>query len=68
MNTTDLIKAVQIADEDQVEVAKIQVRDVVRVWWVAEEAKLEKSFTWGQFSKSFYERFFPKMAHKEMEE
>ena len=64
MNITDLMKAIRIADEDQVKVAKIQVRHVVTVWWIAEEAKLEKSFTWGQFSKSFYERFFPKMAHK----
>jgi len=57
MNTIDLMKAVRVADEDQVEVANIQVRDVVRVWWVAKEGKLEKSSTWGQFLKSLYERF-----------
>jgi len=54
------MKAAQIADENQVKVVKIQPRDVVRTWWLAKEARLEKPITWDQFSKSFYERFFPR--------
>jgi len=51
-----------------VEVAKIQLKDVTRIWWLAEEARLKKSITWDQFSKGFYERFFLATAQKEMEE
>ena len=42
------------------EVVKIQLRDVARTWWLTEEARLEKTITWDQFSESFYERFFLK--------
>ena len=48
------------------EVAKIQLKDVARTWWLAEEARLEKPISWDQFSKGFYERFFPTTAPKEM--
>jgi len=51
-----------------VEVAKIQLRDVSRTWWLAEEATLEKPITCDQFSKGFYERLFPIIAQKEIEE
>ena len=50
------------------EVAKIQLKDVARTWWLAEEATLEKPITWDQFSKGFYERFFPATAQRDMEE
>ena len=62
------MKATQIPDKNQIEVVKIQLRDVARTWLLAEETRLEKPITWDQFSKSFYERFFSKMAQKEMEE
>jgi len=68
IDTTDLLKAARVPDENQVEVAKIQLKDVARTWWLAEEATLEKPITWDQFSKGFYERFFPATAQKEMEE
>ena len=41
---------------------------MVRTWWLAEEARLEKPISWDQFSKGFYERFFLATAQKEMEE
>ena len=62
------MNAARVPKENQVEVAKIQLKDVARTWWLAEEARLEKPITWDQFSKSFYDRFFPITAHKEMEE
>ena len=65
---TDLLKAAIIPGENQVEVAKIQLKDVARTWWLAEEARLEKPISWDQFSKDFYERFFPATAQKEIEE
>ena len=40
MDTTDLMKAAWIPDENQVEVTKIQLKDVARIWWLAEEARL----------------------------
>jgi len=32
-----------------------------------EEARLERPITWDQFSRGFYEMFFPATAQKEME-
>ena len=68
IDTTDLLKIARIPDENQVEVSKIQLKDMARTWWLAKEARLEKPITWDQFLKGFYERFFPAMANKEMEE
>ena len=62
------MKATQIPDENQIEVAKIQLKDVARTWWLAEDARLGKPITWDQFLKSFYKRFFPVIDQKEMEE
>jgi len=49
-------------------VVKIPLWGVARIWWLEEESRLEKPITKDQFSKSFYERFFPKTAQKKMEE
>jgi len=67
-DTSDLLNAARVPQEDQVEVAKIQLKDIARTWWLAEEARLEKPVTWDTFSKSFYSRFFPVTAQKDMEE
>jgi len=67
-DTSDLLNAARIPQENQVEVAKIQLKDIARTWWLAEEARLEKPVTWDTFSKSFYSRFFPVTAQKDMEE
>ena len=64
----DLLKAAQVPKENQVEVAKIQLKDVARSWWLAEEARLDEPITWDQFCRSFYDRFFPTIAQKEIEE
>jgi len=68
IDTIDLLKAARIPDENHVEVAKIQLKDVARTWWLVEEARLEKPIIWDQFLKSFYERFFSETAQKKMEE
>ena len=62
------MRAARIPDENQVKVAKIQLKDEARTWWLVEEARLEKPITWDQFSKIFYERFFSETVQKEMEE
>ena len=46
INTANLLKTARIPDENQVEVAKIQLKDVARTWWLAEEARLERPITW----------------------
>ena len=46
MDTTDLMKAARIPNENHVEVAKIQLKGVTKTWWLAEEARLEKPITW----------------------
>ena len=62
------MRVVRIPDENQVEMAKIQLKNVARTWWLAEEARLEKAITWNHFSKDFYMRFFPVTNQKDMEE
>jgi len=67
-DTTDLLNAARVPKENQVEVAKIQLKDIARTWWLAEEARLKEPISWDTFSKSFYSRFFPATAQKDMEE
>jgi len=62
------LKAARVPEENHEEVTKIQLKDVARTWWLAKEVRLDKPITWDQFSKSFYDRFFPTIAQKEMEE
>ena len=59
---TDLLNVAQVPKENQVEVPKIQLKVIVRTWWLAEEARLDKPIILDQVSKSFYERFFPATA------
>ena len=33
------------------DVAKIQLKDMARTWWLAEEARLDNPISWDQFSK-----------------
>ena len=40
-DTTDLLNAARVPNENQVEVAKIQLKDIARTWWLAEEASEE---------------------------
>ena len=68
IDITDLLKAARVLEKNQVEVTKIQLKDGARTWWLTEEARLDEPITWDQFSKSFYDRFFPTTAQKEMEE
>ena len=68
VDTINLLKAAWVLDKNQVKVAKIQLKDVARIWWLTEEARLENPITWDQFSKGFYGRFFPVTAQKKMEE
>ena len=68
VDMTNLLNAARVPAEDQVEVVKVQMTDVARTWWLAEEERLEKPVTWERFSESFYERFFPKTARREMEQ
>jgi len=64
----NLLKAAWVLEENQVEIAKIQLKDVARNWWLAEETRPNNPITWHQLSKRFYDRFFPITAQKEMEE
>lgn len=68
VDTANLLRAAGIPDVDQVEVIKIQLTDIARTWWLAEEDRLEKPVAWSQFSASFYKRFFPQTARREMED
>ena len=45
IDMTNLFKAARIPNKKQVKMAKIQLKDVARTWWPAEEARLEKPFS-----------------------
>lgn len=64
----NLLKAVNVSEADYVKVVKVQLIDVARTWWLAEEAKAQAPHTWKQFSDGFFERFFPESAQKDLEE
>jgi len=64
INVTYLLKAARVPEENQVEAVKIQLKDVARIWRLAEEGRLDKPITWDQFSKNFYDRFFPIIAQR----
>lgn len=66
VDVTSLLSAARVPDEDQVDMVKIQPTDVARIWWLAEENKLQKPITW-KFTDSFLERFFHLSAKREME-
>ena len=56
----NLLNAARVPKDDQVEVIKIQLMDVARTWWIAEEERLEKPVSWEKFTENFYEQFFSK--------
>ena len=68
VDMTNLLNVARVPAEDQVEVVKVQLADMARTWWLAEEERLKRPITWERFSESFYERFFPKTARREIEQ
>ena len=68
IDTANLLVVARIPERDRVEVVKIQLADVARDWWTTEEERLEQPVSWDQFSTSFYERFFPKIARRQLEQ
>ena len=68
VDMSNLLTVARVPKDEQVEVVKVQLTDVARTWWLAEEERLEPPIAWEQFMNSFYERFFPKAARREMEQ
>ena len=64
----NLLEGANVPEADRVKMVKLRFTDVTRTWWLTEEAKLPALITWKQLSDGFYERFFPKIAKKDMEE
>ncbi|XP_020243711.1 uncharacterized protein LOC109821969 [Asparagus officinalis] len=61
-----LLRAAKIPDEDRVDIVQLQLSNIARTWWDAEEEKLPKPVSWETFQESFLEAFFPKIARLEM--
>ena len=68
VDTENLIAATNIPADNHVEVVKIQLTNITRSWWLAEEQRLTKPISWKYFTDNFYERLFPKTAQREMEQ
>jgi hypothetical protein len=68
LDVTNLLQGVNIPEANQVKVVKVQLTNITRTWWSIEETKLQEPISWKQFTDSFYERFFPACAKKEMAE
>ena len=65
---TNLLNVAHAPKDEQVEVVKVQLTNVARTWWLAEEERLKPPIAWEKFMDSFYDRFFPKTARREMEQ
>jgi hypothetical protein len=63
----NLLEAANVPAADQVKVVKVQLTDIARTWWLAEEMNIQGQATWKQFSDSFLERFFPKDSKRQMQ-
>ena len=68
VDMTNLLTVARVPKDEQVEVVKVQLTDVARTCWLAEEERLEPSIAWESFMNNFYERFFPKRARRKMEQ
>ena len=66
LDVTNLLQGANFPEAEQVKIVKVQLVDIARTWWAVEETKLTESVSWKQFTDSFYERFFPACAKKEM--
>ena len=67
VDMTNLLEAANIPARDQLRIVKVQLSDIARTWWLAEEAKLSGQATWKEFMDGFDERFSPEIARKDME-
>ncbi|XP_020270910.1 uncharacterized protein LOC109846096 [Asparagus officinalis] len=62
-----LLRAAKIPDEDRVDIVQLQLVNVARTWWDAEEEKLPQPISWETFRESFLETFFPKTSRLDMQ-
>jgi len=53
----NLLNAAHVSKDDQVAVIKIQLTDVARTWWIAEEERLEKLAPYEKFTRAFTSDF-----------
>jgi len=68
VDTENLLKIARVPEADYVDIVKIQLIDVARSWWLAEETSLAPPISWKQFTDRFNEQFFPVTARREMKE
>ena len=67
VDMTDLLKAARVPDENQVEVTKIQLKDVARTWWLA-ESDIRETHHLGPVLKGFLREILPCNSSKKMKE
>ena len=46
VDMTNLLTAARVPRDEQVEVVKVQLTDLARTWWLAEEKRLEPPIAW----------------------
>lgn len=57
-NMKNLLKVVRIPKKNRVEVVCIQLTDVARTWWLADEVRHQEPLNWKKFMEVFHARFF----------
>ena len=62
----DLLVAARVPAVSHVEVAKLQLKDVARVWWKVEEERLEKPVPWFVFRELYFDKFFPETSKADL--
>jgi len=68
IDTEKLLVVARVSKANRVDVVKIQLSRIARIWWLAEESHLLGPVSWKTFSEVFLAKFFPDMTKSEMEQ
>jgi len=60
--------AARVPEANRVDVVKIQLSRIARIWWLIEESHLLGPVSWKTISEVFLAKFFPDTTKSEMEQ
>lgn len=68
VDTKNLLVAGRILEGVKVQVVKIQLAGIARLWWLIEEEYQLRPILWEAFSKTFQSKYFPETTKAKMEQ
>lgn len=67
-STENDLTAAQIPKSRWVEIGKMQLTDIARIWWETQETRLDKPIAWDTFKELFNAKYFSEIAKMELHE